>query len=1097
MSTPTWSPPLAQGTDSQGNEYVYFEYEPSIRYNVYSLGYDTTYRLQDGTYTIGNGSLATDVSSVITNLRSTMIGVVPLVRITSNNTDIETPIQYSFPPNNRSITVITLEKDYYVIPQAGGSTGLYRVPGAAEVILPYRNVLIINGVYDSTGSFSPYISTVTIPMQITQAASATLGFARKNINLPITLTRVKTNLTIKTFDTTAGAYRISDPRNKTPRLTSNTDFLNGVISLEYLDGYYDLSFAEFATTTRKNVANGNPDYTNVVYYVTKRGDVFDISNDHITISDNRILFRKVTYNANNQYDSIPIRFYQDATSIYDHSIEYIGEPAFYGGRTIKLKILKSTPTFVGQTPAVNTGDPTTIYLLPDLNKMTTDRSFIITPPLSNNTDSSSNFVVSSSNENVVKIQYSNGVYTGYIFLEGSAIIAVTQLESTNFNKKSAYFNVTVYKITSAIVNCNSNVFYTNPYNRQLWTRFTPNCRNSNLYDSVTGAKLTPTQVDDVYDMRRKAEILKYDKNVGGLTKSQKYAKASRGELMRQIGNENKYLSQSTGTGGAAGLGPFTLVCPSTSDTRARLQCGLTSACGVPGKERVLCYDPSVNLYNYKKTYEYKAGLQLTSNIPTTALTAPTNFVVSSFDVIINEIILRWDAPDSNGGFPIKGYVITYSVDNKTWAPYKSMAPNGITAGDDASYNAISGEVNGNTIVFNSIPGTSIQIRTNTVYYLSVFSGNERGLSSVPATLTFKTSSVPSLITDFSFNDVDERKNLMIDVIWTNPSNLGTTVPGGYNGPPITSYNLYYRENTVTTWNKINIAVDSVISLVSSGVKRYILRNVENEKKYNLKIEPINSVGVGPESAILTARTLMKPMVPLNVVASARYGLLPPSMVDLSRNYISVKWDRPDNGGSVIKYYNITATKIGTAGVSQTTTYYINSANSNINNTTFTANISRISSATGTGYIVDGSYSIVVSAYNGFLTSESSVASTIVILPTSAKPSISDVIGNYNQFGLNYAQLIFTINNGVADGIVITNITVNGLNGSYPTLTDIYGKAINGTGEHIINVPTSYSGNELIIVGNTYNLTLTIRYSSGVESTSELFAYTPEIRYISA
>jgi hypothetical protein len=126
-----------------------------------------------------------------------------------------------------------------------------------------------------------------------------------------------------------------------------------------------------------------------------------------------------------------------------------------------------------------------------------------------------------------------------------------------------------------------------------------------------------------------------------------------------------------------------------------------------------------------------------------------------------------------------------------------------------------------------------------------------------------------------------------------------------------------------------------------------------------------------------------------------------------------------------------------------------------------------------------------------------VASTIVILPTSAKPSISDVIGTYNQFGLNYAQLIFTINNGVADGIVITNITVNGLNGSYPTLTDIYGKAINGTGEHIINVPTSYSGNELIIVGNTYNLTLTIRYSSGVESTSELFAYTPEIRYISA
>ena len=1096
MSTPTWSPPLAQGTDNNGNEYVYFEYEPSIRYNVYSLGYDTTYRLQDGTYTIGNGSLATDVSSVITNLRSTMIGVVPLIRITSNNTNIETPIEYSFPTNSRSITVITLEKDYYVIPQAGGSTGLYRVPGAAEVILPYRNVLIINGVYDSTGGFNPYITNVTIPMQITQAASASSGFTQKQINLPITLTRVNTNLTIKTFGTAVGDYNISDTRNKTPRLTSNTDFLNGVITLEYTDGYYDLSFAEFATTTRKNVTNGTPDYTNVVYYVTKRGDVFDISNDNITISDNRILFRKVTYNANNIYDSIPIKFYQVATPIYDRSIQNIGETGVYEGRTIKIKIVKSTPTFVGQTPAVNTGLASTIYTLEDLNKMTTDGSFVITPPVSNNTDLSANFVISSSNDSVVKIVYANGIFTGRIYLDGVATITITQLESTNFNKKSAYFNVNVYKITAAIINCNTNVFYTNPYNRQFWTRFTPNCRNSDLYDSVTNAKLTPVQVDEVYDMRRKTEILKYNTNVGGLTKSQKYAKASRGELMRQIGNENKYLSQSTGTGGAAGLGPFTLVCPSTPDTRARLQCGLTSACGVPGKERILCYDPSVNLYNYKKTYEYKAGLQLTSNIPTTALTAPTNFVVAAFDNILNRITLRWDAPDSNGGFPITGYVITYSVDNKTWAPYSSVRPNGSVTGANASYNAISGELNGNTVVFEKKDG-SIPILTNTVYYLSVFSGNERGLSSVPATLTFKTSSVPSLITDFSFNDADERKNLMIDVKWTNPSNLGTVVAGGYNGPPITSYNLYYRESTVTTWTNINIAVGSVISLGSSDVKRYIIRNVENEKKYNLKIEPINSVGVGPESTILTARTLMKPRSPLNVVASARYGLLPPSMVDLSRNYISVNWGRPDNGGSVIKYYNITITKLGTTGVSQTITYYINSANSNINNTTFTANITRISSATGTGYIVDGSYSVIVSAYNGFLTSESSTASTLIILPTSAKPSISDVIGSYNQFGLNYAQLIFTINNGVADGIVITNIRVNGLNSSYPTLTDIYGKTISGTGEHIINVPTTYSGNELIIVGNTYNLTLTIMYSSGVESTSELFVYTPEIRYIAA
>lgn len=1090
MSVPAWSPPLAQDSP---NGPVYFETETNIRFNVYSLAYLTTYTLQPGTYTIPNGitSRDTDISSAITNIRSTMIGVVPLIKITSTNNDPSTMINYSFPTNGYSISIITLEKDYYVIPQTGASTGLYRIDGAGEIKLPYRNVLIINGVYNSTGGFTQSISTVNVPMEIRQ--NATSDFLEKVINLPIIIRRDTTNITIRSFISLPGSYKISDPRNKTPQNTNSNDFINGIISIEYLDGYFDLSFAEFATTDRKNIENGNLDYTNVVYYISRTvggsTETLVTENEYIRIVDSsKILVRKATVDANNNDIPVKIKFYQAATPMYDRSIQYIGETSFFSGRSISLKIVKSTPTFVGQTPAVNTSDPTQRYTLTDLNKMTTEGSFVIVPPVSNNTDASANFSIASSNEEVVKIVYADGVFTGRIYLDGVATITVTQLETINFKSKTAYFDINVFKITPAIINCNTNVFYTNPYNRQFWTRFTPNCRNSNLFDSVTGAKLTPTQVDDVYDMRRKAEILKYDKNVGGLTKSQKYAKASRGELMRQIGNENKYLSQSTGTGGAAGLGPFTLVCPSTPESRARLQCGLTSACGVPGKERLLCYDPSVNLYNYKKTYEYKAGLQLTSNIPTTALTAPTNFVVSAFDVVLNRITLRWDAPDSNGGFPITGYVVTYSVDNKTWAPYTSILPNGPKTGDNVSYNPISGELNGNSVVFEKKDG-SIPILTNTVYYLSVFSGNERGLSSVPATLTFKTSSVPSIVTEFSFSDIDERKNLMIDVKWTNPSNLGTSVPGGYNGPPITSYNLYYRETTTTTWNKLNIDVSNVIS-ISSSVKRYILRNVENEKKYNLKIEPINAVGVGPESNILTARTLMKPRAPLNVVASSRFALLPPTMTDVSRNYISVNWEKPDNGGSAIKYYNITITKLDSTKNTQTFTYNI--ASSNVN-TKFTSNIIQLTGS----YIVDGSYSVVVAAYNGYLTSESSIASNILILPTSAKPSISDIIGYYNSSGLNYAQLIFTINNGIAPGIVITNIKVNGLNANYSTLTDIYGQPINGTGEHTINIPIIYSGSELIIVGNTYSVTLTIIYSSTVESTSEIFVYTPAIRYVTA
>ena len=249
---PSWSPPLAQDPVTK---IVYFENETRIRYNVYSLGYTTTYTLQPGTYTFGDGSRNTDISSAITNIRSSMIGVVPLIRITSDNSN--TPITYSFPTNDYSISIITLERDYYVIPQPGASTGMYSVAGAAQVRLPYRNVLIINGVFDSSGGYSPSISSTVIPMEIKQAAFS--GFYEKKINLPIILTRAPTNLTIKSFDLSAGSYTISDIRNKTPRSSTNQDFLksNGKSSLIFFIRP-SFGFLQKQSILSSNISPGNP-----------------------------------------------------------------------------------------------------------------------------------------------------------------------------------------------------------------------------------------------------------------------------------------------------------------------------------------------------------------------------------------------------------------------------------------------------------------------------------------------------------------------------------------------------------------------------------------------------------------------------------------------------------------------------------------------------------------------------------------------------------------------------------------------------------------------------------------------------------------------
>lgn len=1109
---PVWTPPLMQDTpnniDNPGDVYIdIIPGDPSSRVNVYSLTYGTTFTLIDGTFTIPNGIAPrdTDVPDELLNMRKTLIGVIPLVNIYSNHS--RTPITVSFPTNSTSITVVSFNRDYYFIPQPSydpfNTIDQYTRPGATNVRLSYRNAIVINGILNNTGGFSYGQDSVVFRMQIKQDAyqasgigNDTISYSEKRILLPITLLKTTSSLTLKQPFTGIGSL----PTNSIPDR-------NGIITREYLDGFIDLNITDFAITTRKKVLDGTLDYNDIIYYITQGSGGprdFVYTNSNITIVKNRIIFNKVTVLENGSSGPIPILFLQEETAIYKRS-QIIGETSQFA--TIRINIVKSTPTFVGQIPAVNTGVLSTVYRLEDMNKMSTERSFVLTPPSSNNSDPEATFVFSSSNESIVKIVVSQGtgtgttttsVYTAFLYGSGTSVITITQPSTTNFNQKIATFDINVFEITPAIINCNTNLSYNNPYNRQLWTRFKPECRPSDLVEQATGRKLTITEVDEIYDMRRKAEILKYNKNVGGLTKNQKYAKASRGELMRKIGNESKYLSQSSGGVG----GPFTLTCPTTPANRAVL-CGLTSACGVPGKERLLCLDPSVNLYNYKRTYEYRAGLQITLNIPTTILSEPTNLRITQYDNINNRITLVWDAPNSNGGFPISAYVITYSIDNKKWDPYKIVFP---AVSVSNTYNPISGEVNGNTVVFERVPG-SVEIRANTVYYISVFSGNVNGLSSIPATITLKTSSVPSIISDLGFyTPTDERQNLMVDLKWTEPLNTGV-VPGSYNGPPVRQYHLYYRKVPASTsvidgtasWTKQTLDLSNVIVGVNAGntnnslTRRYILRNLENNNKYQIKIEAINSVGVGPESAIITARTLMKPSAPTNIIVSAKYGLLPPSINVTPQNYINIIWSKPDSGGSPIRMYNVSITPppIPPAITATVLTIPYDVA-INDTATTYSMNITRL----GQNALIDGSYSIVVEAYNGYMTGPSSAPMFLLVSPLTVSPLIVSMDGYYTSSGLQYTDMTFTINKSWVSSNSITMVRVNGLNSVFETKTNIFNQSISGTGEHKIRIPVSSAGRDIIIIGTTYTVTLTLVFQNGEPSTSGIFTYIPEIKYLS-
>lgn len=464
---PEWYPPLEQTitTDVNGQTVygdVYFDTTTeglTSRYNVYSLNYTTTFTMIPGTFTIpgvpaGSPPRDTDVPIELVNKRATLIGVIPLINLTSKNK--KTDIVFSFPTNSYAISVMTFDRDYYVIPQQSGlsdnTVEAPRNPGGSSIRLPYRNALVINGIYDASNGFIYGQRQSIFRMEMRQAAyqasglnGDTVSYQLKRIVVPITVTKSPTSLAIKPFSG-IGKYTVA-----------NAD-INGVITREYLDGVFDLNLSDFATTTRKNVNTGGPDYDNIIYYL-KLIDVrtFQFTNDNLTISGNRITFKKVTLLTDGTSSPIPIKFLQEETPIYERSGQRIGDSNGFM-TTIKLSIIKSTPTFVGQIPSVNTGLTNTIYRLSDLNKMTTDRTFTIIPPKSNNSDPDATFEMSSSDDRLLKVALIGTSYVAYIYGPGVATITITQPATTNFNKKSVVFNVNIFNISPPIINCNFNLF---------------------------------------------------------------------------------------------------------------------------------------------------------------------------------------------------------------------------------------------------------------------------------------------------------------------------------------------------------------------------------------------------------------------------------------------------------------------------------------------------------------------------------------------------------------------------------------------------------------------------------------------------------------
>lgn len=435
--------------------------------------------------------------------------------------------------------------------------------------------------------------------------------------------------------------------------------------------------------------------------------------------------------------------------------------------------------------------------------------------------------------------------------------------------------------------------FSNPYSSRLWSRYKPD----NYYESPTsGSAVAVPYTQKQLDERRKCEILKYTKNSSRMTKNEQFAAAARGTLLPKRGFAIQ--TDTVTNSNVAGLQQFgnRLICPSPVS-----RCSLTTDCNVPGAPVVLCYDPAVPIYNYVRTYEYKAGEVLRSRIPTTALSAPNNLVLVGGN---KQITATWSPPDIDelgtyGGAAMVGYRIAYSTDRNTWTAI---------SGTNLNINPQRIPVSGTTNVYASTTCTITGLTNNIAYYVKIDSinalNNASAFPAISSTTTFMVPSKPLNVTavgDTTSNAVAGVDKTSIVISWSAPFSNG--------GTPITGYMVEYSSDRHTWIKKPPVPVISseLTYSATTGMYSYqfgggldVATYVLTKSTYYVRMSAINLVidedlMSAPYSSIITVNTLTTPSAVANIYATA----------GSTKGQITVSWNEPPTtGGSPIQSYTV-------------------------------------------------------------------------------------------------------------------------------------------------------------------------------------------------
>ena len=307
-------------------------------------------------------------------------------------------------------------------------------------------------------------------------------------------------------------------------------------------------------------------------------------------------------------------------------------------------------------------------------------------------------------------------------------------------------------------------------------------------------------------------------------------------------------------------------------------------------------------YTFEVRAVNAAGESPASSVSATPATAPEAVVNLEATPSNEQVVLRWEAPLSDGGAPITGYEYRYSSNSHdTWTASEPAWAD-VTAPPSARSQTVASLTNGTEYTF--------EVRAVNAVGASPAS---RG-SATPAT-------VPEAVVNFEATPSDEQ----IVLSWEVPLSDG--------GAPITHYQYRYSSNSHGTWTESEPAWADVTR--GSSARSQTVSSLANDTEYTFEVRAVNAEGEGPASRVSATPAVSKPGPVRNLSASA------------GDRSVTLRWEVPlSNGGSPITRYEYRRDGESWATVSGGASARRKTVSSLTNGTTYTFYVRAVNSVGG-------------------------------------------------------------------------------------------------------------------------------------------------------